>query len=124
MELSRKQIENILTLLPQLKRHSDGKGRPPRDALEVLMGVLWILRTGALWKDMPDRYPPYQTSHRRYSQWVKQGVIDNIIKALVIVLNRRGKIDLNEALSWQSRTAKVCLSPYPLKMLAHMKLSS
>ncbi|WP_448518267.1 transposase, partial [Rhodoflexus sp.] len=33
-------------------------------------GILWVLRTGAAWKDLPDRYPPYQTCHRRYQQWV------------------------------------------------------
>jgi transposase len=33
---------------------------------EVLNGVLWILRSGARWQDLPERFPPYQTCHRRY----------------------------------------------------------
>ena len=41
-------------------RRVDGKGRPPGEARAVLNGVLWILRTGAPWKDLPDRYPPIQ----------------------------------------------------------------
>ena len=32
-------------------------------------GILWILRTGAPWKDLPQRYPPYQTCHRRFQDW-------------------------------------------------------
>lgn len=50
------------------KRRADGRGRPWRDARQVLNGVLWILRTGAAWSDLPDRYPPYQTCHRRFQQ--------------------------------------------------------
>ena len=36
----------------------------------MLNGLLWILRTGAPWADLPDRYPSYQTCHRRFQQWV------------------------------------------------------
>jgi transposase len=49
------------------ERRADGKGRPWQDTRAVLNGVLWILRTGAPWYDLPDRYPPYQTCHRRFS---------------------------------------------------------
>src|SRR4051812_18425407 len=37
------------------------RGRPWRDPRDVLNGILWILRTGAPWKDLPNRYPSYQT---------------------------------------------------------------
>lgn len=39
----------------------NGRGRPFREARAVLNGVLWVLRTGAPWHDLPARYPPYQT---------------------------------------------------------------
>ncbi|HYE73544.1 MAG TPA: transposase, partial [Blastocatellia bacterium] len=42
------------------------RGRPRRPDREVLNGVLWILRSGARWCDLPDRFPPYQTCHRRF----------------------------------------------------------
>ena len=42
------------------------RGRPARPAREVLNGILWILRSGARWQDLPDRFPPYQTCHRRF----------------------------------------------------------
>jgi transposase len=44
----------------------DSRGRKPRDPREVLNGILWVLRTGAPWKDLPGRYPPRQTCHRRF----------------------------------------------------------
>jgi len=44
------------------------RGRPPREAREVMNGVLWILRCGARWADLPDRFPPYQTCHRRFQE--------------------------------------------------------
>src|SRR5271169_213875 len=56
------------------QRRADGKGRPWQDTRAVLNGVLWILRTGAPWHDLPDRYPPYQTCHRRFQQWQRSGL--------------------------------------------------
>jgi len=49
------------------------RGRPARPAREILNGVLWILRSGARWADLPDRFAPYQTCHRRFQQWVGDG---------------------------------------------------
>jgi transposase len=96
MELSDKQWEKIKDLVPEGVRRSDGKGRPWRDKREVLDGILWIVRTGAPWKDLPERYPPYQTCHRRFQQWVESGVFDKVIEALASDLQQRGKIDLSE----------------------------
>ena len=39
----------------------------------MLNGVLWILGTGSQWRELPDRYPPFQTCHRRFQQWVRSG---------------------------------------------------
>lgn len=63
MHLSDAQWEVIKPLLRE-KRRTDGRGRPWRDARAVLDGVLWILRTGARWRDLPREHPPYQTCHR------------------------------------------------------------
>jgi transposase len=45
-------------LIPEPVRRKDGRGRPWRPRREVLDGVLYILRTGAAWADLPERYPP------------------------------------------------------------------
>ena len=81
----------------QPKRRADGRGRPWRDTRQVLNGVFWILRTGAAWSDLPDRYPPYQTCHRRFQQWQRNGQLERILKQLAEDLRDRGKLDLSEA---------------------------
>jgi transposase len=54
MDLTDKQWALIEPLF-ETKRRADGRGRPWRDPRDVLNGVLWVLRTGAPWKDLPDR---------------------------------------------------------------------
>jgi transposase len=62
----------------------------------VLNGILWILRTGAPWADLPDRYPSYQTCHRRFQQWVRLGVLRSILETLAQALSDHGYLDLQE----------------------------
>ena len=78
---------------PFKKTHT---GRPRRSDREVLNGILWILRTGAQWKELPERYPPYQTCHRRFQEWVRARVFPKMLRSLDKDLERRGKLDLSE----------------------------
>ncbi len=48
-------------LIPEPPRRGDKRGRPWRSRRSVLNGILWVLRTGAPWADLPERYPSYQT---------------------------------------------------------------
>lgn len=97
MELTNNQWDLIKDLLPPLRWKQGRPGRPPQDNRNILNGILWILRTDAPWKDLPDRYPPYQTCHRRFQFWVKSGTFKTILTALAMDLQKRGKIDLTEA---------------------------
>ena len=124
------------------RRWPDGRGRPWRNARQVLDGVLWFLRTGAPWQDLPTRYGPYQTCHRRFQQWQREGVLEGILWALCEDLLARGELGLEEtfidasfvgakkgaialvqhaaakgARSWQLRSARVFLSPSGLQVL-------
>jgi transposase len=63
----------------------------------VLNGILWILRTGAPWADLPDRYPSYQTCHRRFQHWVRAGLLRSILEILAQALHDEGYLDLQEA---------------------------
>jgi transposase len=63
----------------------------------VLNGILWVLGTGAQWRELPSKYPPYQTCHRRFQQWVKEGKLERILHALAEKLHARGKLELEEA---------------------------
>ncbi len=139
MDLKPEQQEILESLLPKIERRTL-KGRPRQDKWSVLNGILWVLRTGAPWHDLPERYPPYQTCHRYFQGWVKSGVMDKILKALAEDLRARGKLDLSECFidatfagakkgvytldllnvakgprSWQLQTAMVFLSPCILK---------
>jgi len=78
-------------------RTGERGGRPWRDPRDVLDAVLWILRTGAPWADLPRRYRPYQTCHRRFQGWERDGTLDRILAALARDLHERGKLDLTEA---------------------------
>ena len=83
MNLTDQQWAVIEPLIPPLPKRKDGKGRPWKDCRSVLDGILWILRTGAPWQDLPDKkYPPFQTCHRRFQMWIKTGVFENILQAL------------------------------------------
>jgi transposase len=96
-DLTDEQWNFIGPFLPELARRKDGRGRPWRENRAVLNGILWILRTGAPWADVPDRYPLYQTCHRRFQQWVRVGVLRSILEILAQALHDQGYLDLQEA---------------------------
>ncbi len=96
MDITDEQWDIIKSKVPPEPRRSNGRGRPWKEARAVLNGILWILRTGAPWHDMPDRYQPYQTCHRRFQKFVKDGTLNNILQALAKDLRDRGGLDLTE----------------------------
>lgn len=58
------------------------RGRRPQDRRPILNGILWMLATGAQWRDLPPRYPPWQTCHYYFRRWQREGVWDRIHQAL------------------------------------------
>ena len=95
-ELSDAHWELIEPIL-RPKRRADGCGRPWQDPRAVLDGILWALGTGAQWRELPKKYPPYQTCHRRFQQWVREGKLEGILRVLAEELRARGKLQLEEA---------------------------
>lgn len=78
-ELSDEQWERLEGLLPR----GDGRlGRRPRPNRLMLNAMLWVLRTGAPWRDLPKSYPSWKTVHTRFLRWSKQGIWKNILDAL------------------------------------------
>ena len=67
-------------------RRADNRGRPWHDTRAVLNGVLWVLGTGAQWRELPERYPPFQTCHRRFQQWVRSGKLEKALQRLAMSL--------------------------------------
>jgi transposase len=66
MDLTEDQWHVISAILPKDPVRRDRRGRPWSDRRQVRDGILWFLRTGAPWKDLPERYGKYQTVHRRF----------------------------------------------------------
>ena len=97
VDLTDAQWEAIEPLVPRPSRRADGRRRPWRDPRGVLTAILWVLRTGAPWKDLPSRYPPYQTCHRRFQGWCRDGTIERILQGVAQDLYRRGGLDLSES---------------------------
>nr|MBA2692055.1 transposase [Rubrobacter sp.] len=93
MDLTDEQWELLEPLIPKPPLREDGRGRPWRDPRDVLKGILWTLRTGAPWKGLPERYPSYQTCHRRFQKWIEEGVLSGALEALAEDLEERGEVD-------------------------------
>jgi transposase len=61
-----------------------------------LDGIVWILRTGSPWADLPRTYPPKSTVHHWFQRWVTEGVFDRIVARLAADLCIMGDLDLAE----------------------------
>ena len=79
-ELSQSQWERIAHLLPG---KAGDPGRHAADNRLFVHGVLWILRSGARWSDLPPRYGKYKTVHRRFGRWSDAGVWEKVFAALI-----------------------------------------
>jgi len=82
------QWEKIRPLLPRPRSRRRG-GRPRASDRKVLEGILWILRSGARWQDLPEEFPSPATCWRRLRDWEEQGVWLNIWRAFLAELNQR-----------------------------------
>lgn len=147
MDLTQKQWELIMPHIP-VPAKRDGRGRPRKDDRALLNGILWILRTGAPWKDLPSRYGKPSTCFDRFQLWIKLGVFEEILTVMAKDMEERGKINLSECFidgtfvsakkgglvlgllsgeravkSWQSQTKLVFQSPSVWPLLIHMKSS-
>ena len=64
------------------KRRKDRRGRRAKDDRVIFNGVLWIMNTGAPWRDLPFEFGPWQTVYKRFSQWAKSGIWDEVLTLL------------------------------------------
>jgi transposase len=88
-ELSDQEWDLIKDLLPR----NEGVGRHWEDHRRILNGMFWIVRTGAPWRDVPERYGPWQTIFDRFNRWRKNGTLDRMLERLQIRLDEDGKLD-------------------------------
>ena len=84
-------------LFPEPKRRKDGRGRPWASNRACLEVILWVLRTGAWWRDLPEEYPDGSTCWRRLRMWEEQGVCLRAWRKLLGQMDQRGLLDWEEA---------------------------
>ena len=89
-ELNDEQWSAVEPLIP---RSSARTGRPASDRRLMLNGLFWILATGAPWRDLPERFGPWQTVYDHFRNWRKSGVFAAILEALQVKLDNNGYID-------------------------------
>lgn len=89
-ELSDEQWQQLEPLLPAQKPKT---GRPNQNHRQVINGILWILKTGAPWRDLPERYGKWQTVASRFYRWQQSGVWAGIFAQLQQIKDRDGQID-------------------------------
>jgi transposase len=79
-ELSEVQWEKIKDFLPG---RVESVGRTALDNRVFVNGVLWVLRSGAHWHDLPERYGKYKSLHKRFSRWAASGVWEKVFQELL-----------------------------------------
>src|SRR6266700_4804387 len=89
-ELTDEQWKKLYPLLPPQKPK---RGRPAHDHRLIINGILWILRTGAPWRDLPDYYGPWSTVASRFYRWQRAGIWQKVLQALQQQADEDGEID-------------------------------
>jgi len=79
-ELSEVQWSKIKDILPG---RVESVGRTAADNRVFVNGVLWVLRSGAHWHDLPERYGKYKSLHKRFSRWAANGVWEKVFHELL-----------------------------------------
>jgi len=80
-EVSDSEWERIKDLLPL---ENTGRGRPSKSNRVIYNGILWIDKTGAPWRDLPEHFGPWQTVYSRFRLWSKSEVFKGIFEHLSV----------------------------------------
>lgn len=88
--------EEYALIAPLLLTNSGKTGHPWGAHRPILNGIFWRLATGAAWRDIPERYGPWQTIYDRYVWWRRTGLWDQIVDALQLKLDEHGLIDWDQ----------------------------
>jgi transposase len=89
-DLTNAQWERLKPLLPSPKPHI---GRPAVDHRSILNAMLWILRTGGPWRDVPERYGPWRTVVSRFYSRQKAGVLQRLCDIFKQQADAAGQLD-------------------------------
>jgi transposase len=89
-DLSNAEWERLRSLLPPQGGRRGGRWRDHR---QVVNGIIWRIRTGAPWRDLPERYGPWQTCYKRFARWETDGTWARIQQAVQREVDAAGELD-------------------------------
>lgn len=89
-DLTNSQWERLQPLLPPQQPKT---GRPAHDHRTMLNGILWILRTGVPWRDLPERYGPWRTVASRFYRWQRAGIWNQLLAAVQAQADAAGQLN-------------------------------
>ncbi|WP_423816122.1 transposase [Salinibacter ruber] len=85
------QFERIKEALPEV----DGRSRPYEDHWKVTGGIFWVLRSGAPWRDLPERYSSWWATYDRFRRWAEDGTLQSAARKL------QGELDAEGCIDWE-----------------------
>ena len=86
----------LRVLLPvEGKSGKRARGRPPEDNRSIINGILWRLRTGAPWRDVPEKYGKWNSIYRRFRRWSTCGVWESVATALAETMAESAHYDID-----------------------------
>lgn len=78
-ELTEERWQRVCALLPPQRPPT---GRPNHDHRTMLAGMLWVMQTGAAWRDLPEQFGPWESVHSRYQRWRNAGIWQRIVDVM------------------------------------------
>lgn len=102
-ELTNKEWEAIQPMLPEQGQHG---GRPRLDDRTVINAILWVLGTGAPWRDLPETYGVWNTIYNRFQLWTKMGIWEDIYNTVIQSAKRGSNVEFAAIIEVDSTTCK------------------
>lgn len=90
-ELTEQEWNQMKEMLPE--EQPTRRGRPYKPHRLILNGILWILKAGAPWRDLPERFGPWKTVYNRFRRWQQDRTWDRLMSELLDRLDEHGQID-------------------------------
>lgn len=85
--------DEIWAVLGPLLPRAKGTGRPPVDRRTVVEATAWRFRTGAPWRDLPERFGNWNTIYKNFSRWSADGVWARVLEEVQSIAHRQGELD-------------------------------
>ena len=95
-DLSETEWRVLKVLLPVEHDSGErGRGRPPEDNRNVINGILWRMRCGTPWRDVPEKYGNWNSIYRRFRRWSASGIWESVAIALAETMAESGHYNID-----------------------------